>query len=60
MNPKTFKKLGIEPYDSADYLKSDEYIEYVARNTIGLVRQGETLVIGLVWKHLLRHVHALL
>ncbi len=28
-----------------DYLKSDEYIEYVARNTIGLVRQGETLVI---------------
>ncbi len=24
MNPKTFKKLGIEPYDSADYLKSDE------------------------------------
>ncbi len=28
-----------------DYLKSDEYVEYVARNTLGLVRPGETLVI---------------
>ncbi len=28
-----------------DYLKSDEYIEYVARRTLGLVRAGETLVV---------------
>lgn len=28
-----------------DYLKSDEYVEYVARSTLGLVRPGETLVI---------------
>ncbi len=28
-----------------DYLRSDEYVEYVARNTLGLVRPGETLVI---------------
>jgi cell division protein FtsB len=28
-----------------DYLKSDEYVEYVARNTLGLVRPGETLVV---------------
>ncbi len=28
-----------------DYLKSDEYIEYVARRTLGLVRHGETLVV---------------
>lgn len=28
-----------------DYLKSDEYIEYVARRTLGLVRPGETLVL---------------
>jgi cell division protein FtsB len=28
-----------------DYLKSDEYIEYVARRTLGLVRPGETLVV---------------
>jgi cell division protein FtsB len=28
-----------------DYLKSDEYIEYTARNTLGLVRPGETLVV---------------
>jgi cell division protein FtsB len=28
-----------------DYLSSDEYIEYVARRTLGLVRPGETLVI---------------
>lgn len=28
-----------------DYLQSDEYVEYVARNTLGLVRPGETLVV---------------
>lgn len=28
-----------------DYLKSDEYIEDVARRTLGLVRPGETLVV---------------
>jgi cell division protein FtsB len=28
-----------------DYLRSDEYVEYVARNVLGLVRPGETLVI---------------
>ena len=28
-----------------DYLESDEYIEYVARRTLGLVRPGETLVV---------------
>ncbi|HEY8172422.1 MAG TPA: septum formation initiator family protein [Dehalococcoidia bacterium] len=28
-----------------DYLKSDEYIEYVARRTLGLLRPGETLVV---------------
>lgn len=28
-----------------DYLKSDEYIEYVARRTLGLVFRGETLVV---------------
>jgi cell division protein FtsB len=28
-----------------DYLKSDEYLEYVARRTLGLVKPGETLVI---------------
>jgi cell division protein FtsB len=28
-----------------DYLESDEYIEDVARRTLGLVRPGETLVI---------------
>ncbi len=28
-----------------DYLKSDEYVEYVARSVLGLVRPGETLVI---------------
>ena len=28
-----------------DYLKSDEYIEYVARRMFGLVRPGETLVV---------------
>ena len=28
-----------------DYLDSDEYVEYVARNTLGLVRPGETLVV---------------
>ena len=28
-----------------DYLRSDEYVEYVARSTLGLVRPGETLVI---------------
>lgn len=28
-----------------DYLKSDEYIEYVARRVLGLVRPGETLVV---------------
>jgi cell division protein FtsB len=28
-----------------DYLESDEYVEYVARNTLGLVRPGETLVV---------------
>jgi cell division protein FtsB len=28
-----------------DYLKSDEYIEEVARRTLGLVRPGETLVV---------------
>jgi len=28
-----------------DYLKSDEYVEYVARGVLGLVRPDETLVI---------------
>lgn len=28
-----------------DYLKSDEYIEYIARRILGLVRPGETLVV---------------
>lgn len=28
-----------------DYLKSDEYVEDVARRTLGLVKPGETLVI---------------
>jgi cell division protein FtsB len=28
-----------------DYLKSDEYVEYVARSVLGLVRPGETLVV---------------
>jgi cell division protein FtsB len=28
-----------------DYLRSDEYVEQVARQTLGLVRPGETLVI---------------
>ena len=28
-----------------DYLRSDEYIEDVARRTLGLVRPGETLVV---------------
>ncbi|MEX2245052.1 MAG: septum formation initiator family protein [Dehalococcoidia bacterium] len=28
-----------------DYLQSDEYVEYVARSVLGLVRPGETLVI---------------
>lgn len=28
-----------------EYLRSDEYIEYVARRILGLVRPGETLVI---------------
>jgi cell division protein FtsB len=28
-----------------DYLKSDEYIEYIARRVLGLVRPGETLVV---------------
>ena len=28
-----------------EYLESDEYVEYVARNTLGLVRPGETLVV---------------
>ncbi len=28
-----------------DYLKSDEYIENVARRVLGLVRPGETLVV---------------
>jgi cell division protein FtsB len=28
-----------------DYLRSDEYLEYVARRTLGLVKPGETLVI---------------
>jgi cell division protein FtsB len=28
-----------------DYLESDEYVEYVARSVLGLVRPGETLVI---------------
>ena len=28
-----------------DYLRSDEYIEYVARRVLGLVRPGQTLVI---------------
>jgi len=28
-----------------DYLRSDEYVEYVARRILGLVRPGETLVI---------------
>lgn len=28
-----------------DYLKSDEYVEDVARRTLGLVRPGETLVV---------------
>ncbi|MEX0751218.1 MAG: septum formation initiator family protein [Dehalococcoidia bacterium] len=28
-----------------DYLESDEYVEEVARRTLGLVRPGETLVI---------------
>lgn len=28
-----------------DYLKSDEYIEYMARRVLGLVRPGETLVV---------------
>ena len=28
-----------------DYLESDEYIEYQARRTLGLVRPGQTLVI---------------
>ncbi len=27
------------------YLRSDEYVEYVARSVLGLVRPGETLVI---------------
>jgi len=28
-----------------DYLESDEYVEYVARSVLGLVRPGETLVV---------------
>lgn len=28
-----------------DYLKSDEYINYIARRILGLVRPGETLVV---------------
>jgi cell division protein FtsB len=28
-----------------DYLRSDEYVEYVAQRVLGLVRPGETLVI---------------
>jgi cell division protein FtsB len=28
-----------------DYLRSDEYVEYVARSVLGLVKPGETLVI---------------
>lgn len=28
-----------------DYLRSEEYVEYVARSTLGLVKPGETLVI---------------
>jgi cell division protein FtsB len=28
-----------------DYLKSEEYVEYVARRVLGLVRPGETLVV---------------
>jgi cell division protein FtsB len=31
--------------DVRDYLKSDEYIEYTARRTLGLVLPGETLVV---------------
>lgn len=41
-------ELGVEQeqlISVRDYLESDEYVEEVARRTLGLVRPGETLVI---------------
>ena len=33
------------PFRKPDFSSADEYVEYVARSTLGLVRPGETLVI---------------
>jgi cell division protein FtsB len=41
-------ELGVEQEQLTavrDYLESDEYVEDVARRTLGLVRPGETLVV---------------